>query len=270
MMEAAGEGGTAMRARIATMLDNIERDHRVRILLAVESGSRAWGFPSSDSDWDVRFIYLRPFEAYLMIEPPPDVIEIPLTDELDLNGWDLRKALSLLVASNAVVLEWLGSPVVYRKDEESSVRLEKLAQAAAHLPALSYHYDRLARRHWALTPEEPVRFKTLFYALRPALALVWIRTHGRPPPMDLEGLIAGLDLPLASLEAIERLRALKLVATETDTIHVPTEIGLFLAEALAQPVSRAAAWDKSQALAGVDQAFFRMVMGQQLQSGIRS
>jgi predicted nucleotidyltransferase len=256
-----------MRARIVAMLDNIERDHCVRILLAVESGSRAWGFPSSDSDWDVRFLYLRPYDAYLMIAPPPDVIEIPLMDELDLNGWDLRKALALLVASNAIVLEWLGSPVVYRRDDESCLRLAELAQQAAHLPALLYHYDRLARRHWTHPREEPVRFKTVFYALRAALALVWIRTHGRPPPMDLEGLIAGLDLPSAFLKAVDRLRALKLIATEADTIEVPIEINSFLNETLAHSVSRAGTWAKSQVLADVDRTFFRMVMGQRLLSG---
>jgi predicted nucleotidyltransferase len=260
----------AMRARIATMLDTIERDHRVRVLLAVESGSRAWGFPSSDSDWDVRFLYLRPFDAYLMIQPPPDVIEIPLTDELDLDGWDLRKALALLAASNAVVLEWLGSPVVYRRDEESCLVLAELAHASAHLPALSYHYDRLARRHWMPIPDAPVRFKTLFYALRPALALVWIRAHGRPPPMDLAGLLAGLELPHPFLEAIERLLSLKLTATEADTVEVPSPIKMFLNETLAQPVPRAGGRDTSQLVAKVDQAFVRMVMGQQLHSGRRS
>lgn len=155
MMSVAEEGGVAMRTRIAAMLDDIERDHRIRILLAVESGSRAWGFASSDSDWDVRFLYVRPLESYLRINPPPDVIEVPLTDELDLSGWDLRKALALLVASNAVALEWLASPVVYRRDDEACAVLTELTRAAAHLPALSYHYDRLACRHWVPTPGMP-------------------------------------------------------------------------------------------------------------------
>ncbi|WP_428391618.1 nucleotidyltransferase domain-containing protein [Lichenicoccus sp.] len=264
MMIAAGEGDTTMRSRIAAMLDDIERDHRVRILLAVESGSRAWGFPSSDSDWDVRFLYLRPFDAYLRIDPPTDVIEVPLTNELDLNGWDLRKGLALLVASNAVFLEWLASPVVYRRDDDSYRDLAELAAAAAHLPALSYHYDRLARRHWGATSNAPVRFKTLFYALRPVLALVWMRNYGRPPPMDLEGLLAGLKLSPKLVEEIERVRALKAIATEADVIDVPSAIGAFLSETLSQPVSRAGTWNKSTLLANVDQAFFRMVMGQQL------
>jgi predicted nucleotidyltransferase len=255
---------TIMRARIDTLLDDIERDHRVKILLAVESGSRAWGFPSSDSDWDVRFLYLRPLNSYLSIRPAPDVIEIPLTGELDLNGWDLRKTLALLAASNAVVLEWLGSAVVYRRDEASFAKLAPLAQAAAYLPALSYHYDRLARRHWTPAATAPVRFKTLFYALRPALALLWIRNYSRPPPMDLDSLIAGLELPHAFLEAIERLRALKLVATEADTIDVPAEINTFLLQTLAQPVPRAGTWDKLQALANIDQVFSRMVTEQEI------
>lgn len=104
----------AVRDRIQRELDAIERQESVRILLAVESGSRAWGFPSTDSDYDVRFLYVRPIEAYLAVTAPRDVIERPVDATLDVNGWDLRKALRLMLRSNAVLIEWLASPVRYR------------------------------------------------------------------------------------------------------------------------------------------------------------
>jgi predicted nucleotidyltransferase len=87
----------AMRRRIGRELDEIELNYDVHILLAIESGSRAWGFPSPDSDYDVRFVYAYGMETYLSIEPPRDVIERPIDSALDINGWDLRKALRLLV-----------------------------------------------------------------------------------------------------------------------------------------------------------------------------
>ena len=187
----------------------IEQTHAVRILVAVESGSRAWGFPSVDSDWDVRFIYVRPLAAYLSVDPVRDTLEHPpaATDAgvLDLGGWDARKALHLLRRSNAAAMEWLCSPVIYQQDAAAHAGLSAFAWRAAHMPALAYHYDRLARS--ALLPgTEPVRLKSYFYAIRPALALLWLRDGATPPPMDLPALLAGVPVPAAVLAAIEDLR----------------------------------------------------------------
>ena len=104
-------------AAINQALDHVEADDDVAILLAVESASRAWGFPSSDSDYDVRFVYVRPPDWYLSIdlEARRDVIEYPLKDNIDLSGWDLRKALRLFRKSNPPLLEWLQCPIVYRE-----------------------------------------------------------------------------------------------------------------------------------------------------------
>ncbi|MEM6906851.1 MAG: nucleotidyltransferase domain-containing protein, partial [Pseudomonadota bacterium] len=100
-----------MRAEIMAKLTGIERDFGVRILFAIESGSRAWGFPSPDSDYDVRFVYVHPTDWYLSLTPGRDVIELPIRDDLDIGGWDLRKALNLLLKPNPVMLEWLSSPI---------------------------------------------------------------------------------------------------------------------------------------------------------------
>jgi predicted nucleotidyltransferase len=105
----------ARRRQIGDVLRRIERRERVRILLAVESGSRAWGFASPDSDYDVRFVYARPLDWYLSLQQPRDVIELPIDDLLDVNGWDIQKALRLACKPNPVLLEWLQSPIVYRR-----------------------------------------------------------------------------------------------------------------------------------------------------------
>ena len=102
-----------MEKIIVQRLHEIEEREHVRILLAVESGSRAWGFASPDSDYDVRFLYVRTMTDYLRLDPVRDVIEQPINDLLDMNGWDLQKALRLLYKSNPTLFEWLKSPIVY-------------------------------------------------------------------------------------------------------------------------------------------------------------
>jgi len=91
-------------------LRSVHDEHHADVLLAIESGSRAWGFPSPDSDYDCRFIYARRTQDYLSLFPARDVIEEPFDRVLDIGGWDLAKALRLLLKGNAVVVEWLMSP----------------------------------------------------------------------------------------------------------------------------------------------------------------
>jgi uncharacterized protein len=192
-------------------LDAIEREEECRILFAVESGSRAWGFPSPDSDYDVRFVYARPSHWYLSVYPGRDVIETPIEDEMDVNGWDLRKALHLVLKSNAVISEWMESPIVYRRDAAALKRLRGFADHMLNPRALTYHYLHLARRQVAAKlSRERMALKRYFYALRPALALRFLRLQdGRRPPMHLKALIDGRDLPVATIKVIERLVAAK-------------------------------------------------------------
>jgi len=197
-----------VQREIQTRLDRIEVEHGVRLLLAVESGSRAWGFPSPDSDYDVRFLYVRPRDWYLSLAPGRDVIETPIEDEIDLNGWDVRKALTLLLKSNAVVSEWIESPIRYRSDDPFVARLASLADDLLDPRATAYHYARsgkLAADRW-LDGEGDVPVKKYFYALRPALAIRAIRLNpASRPPMNLQALVAASDLPAALVEQIAAL-----------------------------------------------------------------
>jgi len=119
----------ATRSTILGSLREIERAHNVTILYACESGSRAWGFASPDSDYDVRFVYVHRPAWYLTVDPGRDVIELPITDELDINGWELRKTLRLLRKSNGTLLEWLHSPIVYQRKEPWVEELKGFAYA---------------------------------------------------------------------------------------------------------------------------------------------
>ncbi|WP_249079377.1 nucleotidyltransferase domain-containing protein [Parasaccharibacter sp. TMW 2.1884] len=200
-----------VREEVMTILRQIERDHDVDILFAVESGSRAWGFPSPDSDYDVRFIYRHRLDWYLSLKPGRDVIELPISDDLDVNGWDLRKALNLLTKPNPTLMEWLVSPVRYLWREEADELAAFARQVEAGL-SCQLHYLNLGRNSWrrAIREDGSTHYKRLFYALRPAMALRWMRLHEHgQPPMNFQALCQGCDLPAAVLRPIRELLHLK-------------------------------------------------------------
>ncbi|MFO1057344.1 MAG: nucleotidyltransferase domain-containing protein [Dongiaceae bacterium] len=253
----------AIRRRIGDALDAIEREHAVRILVAVESGSRAWRFPSVDSDYDVRFVYVHPAGAYLAVEPPRDVIERPVDALLDVGGWDLRKALRLALRTNAPLLEWLASPVRYRSDAAAEAALASLARAACRLPALAYHYDRQARRSWEeiRSAGAAVRLKAYCYALRSALALLWLRERAAPPPMDLPALLQGTRLPPAAGAAIAALVTRKAAATERELGPRDAALDGLLETILAEPAPRVAPAAPDPALAARADALLAALAG---------
>src|SRR3954471_6529628 len=138
----------AMRASVLATLTELERRHDVRVLFACESGSRGWGFASPDSDYDVRFLYVNRLRWYLGVEPGRDVIEQPISGELDVRGWDLRKTLQLLRQSNPTLLEWLRSPIVYREDAAAVARLRSLAEAGFSPLRGYHHYLSMAKKNF--------------------------------------------------------------------------------------------------------------------------
>lgn len=179
-------------AEIGARLDEIERVEDVRIVLAVESGSRAWGFASSNSDYDVRFIYARRTERYLAVNTcrERDVIERPIVDDIDLNGWDLRKAIGLLKASNPPLLEWLACSIVYHECTQVPARLRALVPRYHSRHSSFHHYLHMAKRAVRENlSADCVRQKKYFYALRPLLALRWLDNGLGPVPMEFERLV---------------------------------------------------------------------------------
>lgn len=163
----------------------IELDEDVRILYACESGSRAWGFPSKDSDYDVRFIYVRRPEAYLSIFESRDVIERPISDRLDINGWDLKKALLLFRKSNPPLLEWLQSPIRYEEKYTVAEQIRVISSLSFSPKSCIYHYLNMARGNYRdYLQGSEVKLKKYFYVLRPLLACAWIEQYNEMPPLD--------------------------------------------------------------------------------------
>lgn len=217
-----------MQTRIAAALTALEAAHNIRILYACESGSRAWGFPSPDSDYDVRFIYMHPLEWYLGLDENPDTLNFPVDAELDLAGWELRKTLRLLRGSNAALFEWLQSPIVYYEAPEFRAPLAPLLPQAFNLKAGLHHYLGQLRRgvEEDLVGEE-VRLKRLFYALRSALAARWIRKKHTLPPMEFAPLRELLPDNLQGI--VEELLTQKAYSNEKTTVARPEALVEFLA-----------------------------------------
>ena len=184
-------------AHIQKQLDLISHEHNVRFLFAVESGSRAWGFPSPDSDFDVRFVYAHEQSWYLNLFPGRDVIELPIKGDWDTNGWDIRKALQLLLKPNPVLLEWLSSPIRYRWKDDVCTALIDFVEKFISPTDCAPHYFHLARRQWlnAIEGKDRVNLKKYFYTLRPVLALRWLRLYpDRLPPMNFQELVNGTNI----------------------------------------------------------------------------
>ncbi len=227
-----------VRAEIERRLTSIEADEGVRHLLAVESGSRAWGFPSPDSDYDVRFVYLRSRDWYLGLAPGRDVIERAIEDEIDLNGWDVRKFLGLMLQSNAVASEWLSSPVRYRTDDPAMLRIADIARRIFNPRRMAHHYASAGRkaidRH--LDGDDDVPVKRYFYALRPALAIRALRLDPRqPPPMNLQELIHASNLPEPIIAAISELLEAKARTRELGNARRIPELDALIHDELARP-----------------------------------
>ena len=200
---------TKIFTTIKQKLLEIEKEHDVIILYAVESGSRAWGFESVDSDYDVRFIYAHKKNWYLNILPKKEVIEYPIVDEFDYSGWDLRKTLFLLNKSNPVLFEWLKSPIVYHKDFYFYGILEQLSKEYFSPISSVYHYLHMANGNYRqFLQTDEVKIKKYFYVLRPVLACMWIENYKEAPPMEFEKLLIQIS-DEGLLERINELLARK-------------------------------------------------------------
>lgn len=176
-----------MRDQILEEISKLEQQHQIKILYAVESGSRAWGFASVDSDWDVRFIYVHHYDWYLSVEDKKDNIEIILPNDIDLSGWELKKALLLYRKSNPPLLEWLRSPMVYKEIGSTAGSLRDLSGKYFNPKACLYHYLHMGQGNWnSYFKEDIVRVKKYFYVLRPILACCWIEKTGEMAPMEFE------------------------------------------------------------------------------------
>ncbi|WP_017444126.1 DNA polymerase beta superfamily protein [Gayadomonas joobiniege] len=234
-----------VRAEILRRIENAEKAHDVKVLYAVESGSRAWGFASPNSDFDVRFIYVHKKDWYLSVdfEDKRDVIEYPIVDEIDINGWDLRKTLKLFWKSNPAFIEWLQSPIIYLDDGYFAQKARALMPTIASSHKAIYHYLHMARGNFReYLKKDLVPLKKYFYVLRPLLAIMWLEKYDKPAPIEFEELrkLVADNKPLD--EAISDLLARKKVSLEKEYVPAVPVINEFIESELTRHESYTASY----------------------------
>jgi uncharacterized protein len=235
-----------VRTEILKRMHAAEEEHGVRILLAVESGSRAWGFESPNSDFDARFIYIHPQDWYLSVglEEQRDVIEYPIVDDIDLNGWDLRKALRLFWKSNPAFVEWIQSPIIYSERGSFAAQVRELLPAIYSCESGIHHYRSMAKTNFrGYLKGDLVPLKKYFYVLRPLLSVRWLQRYGYAAPIEFEKLLHLIeDQPalIADIHALlERKRAAPEMGLEPPvrSINAFIEAELELLESFTPPSS---------------------------------
>lgn len=206
-----------VRAEILSRIQKAENEHAVRVLFAVESGSRAWGFESPNSDYDARFIYAHEPDWYLSVnlEEKRDVIEYPIVDDIDLNGWDVRKALRLFARSNPAFVEWIQSPIVYLESGSFAGRVRQLLPSVYSCVHGVHHYRSMAKTNYrGYLKADLVPLKKYFYVLRPLLSVRWLEQYGKPAPIEFERLLHLVGDQRTLLDDINRLLERKRAAPE--------------------------------------------------------
>lgn len=206
-----------MEEKIKKYLSDLEKEKGIEILLACETGSRAWGFPSPDSDFDVRVIYKHDKNWYLSLTEEKDTIEYFLeNNEIDISGWDLRKSLRLLAKSNPPLLERIQSPIIYKVDKEFLTGINSVAQKTYSRIATIHHYLSMAKKAFEeVANSEDYKLKKFFYALRASVACLWILEKEEIPPIEFGKMLNGLDLPENLKIRIGELIAIKSTISET-------------------------------------------------------
>lgn len=221
-----------MKGRIFEKLKAIERENGFRMLYAVESGSRAWGFASEDSDYDIRFIYVWPRDEYLSIFDPPNMFDYGVDDEdLDITGWDLRKALPLFRKANGSLMEWLFSPIVYYSEDAAMDEWRSLVPEFFVPRSSAAHYLGLSRKmSGGIEEKESVPAKKYLYALRAVLAAQYICEKREPTPVLFAELRSRLDLPAEIEKEIDSMISEKATGNESDLIPRVRVLDDFLRE----------------------------------------
>ena len=248
---------------IKSKLSEIEEKLNVKVLYAVESGSRAWGFASDDSDYDVRFIYARPLEDYLKLEKIRDVIDYELNDIYDINGWDLKKFLTLLHDSNPVIFEWAQSPIIYKSTDDWN-KISSIVNEFAQLKKLLHHYLSMAVSNYKTHfKSEEVLYKKYFYVLRPILCCQWILKKNSIPPILFDDLVKEL-FPENLKPVLDKLLEIKKFSSEKNAGKRFTELDDFIEKSFVEIENELATLQSGEkhSFEKLDKVFWEILMGE--------
>lgn len=249
-----------IKKEILDKLAEIEKKEAVKVLYAVESGSRAWGVESPDSDYDVRFIYVRQKEDYLRLQEKRDVIEWQLDEVLDINGWDLKKTLVHFHKGNATLFEWANSPIVYKITDEWRQVYESCRQYFSQKAALYHYYGTANSTFKQYLQGDEVKYKKYIYALRPLLACRYIESNHSIPPVRFDDL-RKQALPKELSEEIETMLARKAKSDEKEVNPKMPVIQSFIEEKIARygQLSKSMADDRTPDWEALENAFLKVL-----------
>ena len=238
-----------MNKKILEYLKKIQIEKEIDILLACETGSRAWGFPSPDSDYDVRFIYKHKINWYLSLKQQKDTIEVMYeNNEIDLSGWDIKKSLNLLWKSNPPLLERIQSPIIYVSNKEFLDGMQNLSKQSYSKIATMHHYLNMSRKVFAdIKGAQKVKLKKLFYALRTSVACKWILDRDEMPPIDFHTILNQLELKESIRTRIYNLIKLKATKSESYLHHEELELNNFIEQLIILAESKANSLPPSKA-----------------------
>ncbi len=214
---------STIREEIINKLKYTEDKHDVKIVFAIESGSRGWGFESPDSDYDCRFVYARDKNSYITLQDKKDFIEYDVDKIFDVNGWDLQKFMKHLIKPNATMLEWLTSNVVYMMDEESTKQLREIGEECFNPVAVGFHYLSIAKNKFDVVLSDECKIKTYFYVLRPLANVRYILEHNKMPYMEYFKTLDEINVSQDVKEEIKKLYELKVTVEEAYKIE-PNEV----------------------------------------------
>ncbi|WP_020560918.1 nucleotidyltransferase domain-containing protein [Thiofilum flexile] len=210
----------SIHTEVLAQLNRLAQEQGVTIISAIESGSRAWGFPSPDSDYDVRFIYAHAPEWYIQLAPERDVIELPVNAVLDISGWDVRKAMQLANQGNSVIQEWLISPLVYQEDTARVLALRQLVASTFSAKATFHHYRAMATGMITALDEPTIKLKRFFYISRATLSALWVLQHHTMPTIVFPELLAALTDKAVMLQTFQHLIAEKAIKEEAEKTSI--------------------------------------------------
>jgi len=247
-----------MKKIIKDKLFQIEEEYQIKILFSCESGSRAWGFPSPDSDYDVRFIYVRSLEHYLSVYKKPDQIGFPIKDEFDIYGWDLSKTLQLISKSNTTLFEWLQSPIIYMEDKVFHTDLWDLCQHYSCPRSNAHHYLGIARGAIDTIDGNMIGIKKLFYILRPLLSALWCIERKGIAPMTIHPLMELLSPSLS--DKVLSLIELKSTVNEGFSISLEDDMIKWIEETYSYCTEKSDLLDKMQFDRDPIDKFFRQIV----------
>ncbi|MCK4670131.1 MAG: nucleotidyltransferase domain-containing protein [Nanoarchaeota archaeon] len=244
---------------VKKLCKQIEKEKKVKILFAVENGSRAWRMESEDSDYDVRFVYYHPLEKYISLSQPKDVIE-KFYDEkgkphpakgcfIDIVGFDVIKYLKLLINSNPTAIEWLKSDIVYH-GKQTKV-FQEFAFNHFKKISLFYHYQSLSRQNYQkyIKSKAHVSYKKYLYALRGLVNATYVQKTGKVPPIDFADTVKKAKfLPKTIRDRILKIIELKKSGREKQIIDNIPMLDKYIGSFLKKECKEVPAFDKKAVL----------------------